>query len=568
MSRQLPEGAEGAVAVAIIYSSISWACSVLIVWLTWAHKERLSYVACLAYYSLLSTTASIIQQIHDVAWWRDIAIEQYRRKAANPNRGEVYIANGSTGVDLVLYYIQFYSYISLSLFVLFWASALAQSVYGLLEKPAWKKVLRRVNASGKIASAVLPLIFVLGIQAQHFRHEAANENYGLLIGIPFLISLSLGGLLMLAILFRYVQSRWMLVQFDPHNNGSNGTSNTSMKGRMPTTQGSSAQRRNKGMYDKWLMTRFSIAFVILAVFQLSLILFDHTARENARKDILAAAPDLSAERASASFYLFLPGNTPGIALFIVFGTTATFRAYMYQAFMPHRWRRRHRLSPTHAHLHHSYTRGATTAAGAMTAEELSRGSSTRIGPGYGVTVGIEAGAGAGRRRQGEQDTDTDMDTDADVFYLRDVVKEKNMSTPVVTTTITSTTNSESTPKSKTKTKTNAHTQSSSPGAYSYYYNDDSDSSGIPLSEYSRKQNQNHDYNDYNDEQEQKKKNRNKKDEQQQQPAKPGRAVMIPISIPYSRFHRDRDRDRARDLELGLGLEYVSKNEDDIEQRQE
>jgi len=78
------------------------------------------------------------------------------------------------------------------------------------------------------------------------------------------------------------------------------------------------------------------------VFQVSTILFDQTARQNARKDVQAPRPDLSAERASLTFYLFLPGNTPGIALFVVFGTTATFRSYMYQIFVPRRWQQQRR----------------------------------------------------------------------------------------------------------------------------------------------------------------------------------------------------------------------------------
>jgi hypothetical protein len=97
-------------------------------------------IACVAYFTLLSTTASIIQQIHDIARWQDIAAEQFMRKVANPDSGYLSIGNGSVGLDLVLYYIrkegrsflkfsveilivarsEFYSYIAESLFVLFW----------------------------------------------------------------------------------------------------------------------------------------------------------------------------------------------------------------------------------------------------------------------------------------------------------------------------------------------------------------------------------------------------------------------------------------------------------------
>lgn len=43
-------------------------------------------------------------------------------------------------------------------------------------------------------------------------------------------------------------------------------------------------------------------------------------------------PDFSAPRARKAFLLFIPGNLPGIGLFIVFGTTAAFRKYMHEKF--------------------------------------------------------------------------------------------------------------------------------------------------------------------------------------------------------------------------------------------
>jgi hypothetical protein len=74
-------------------------------------------------------------------------------------------------------------------------------------------------------------------------------------------------------------------------------------------------------------------------FQVFTVLFDLFAQRNSRDDIQAQAPDLSAHRARQTLYLFIPGNTPGIALFIIFGTTATFRSYMHQALVPQRWKR-------------------------------------------------------------------------------------------------------------------------------------------------------------------------------------------------------------------------------------
>ncbi|KAI8626151.1 hypothetical protein F5Y19DRAFT_228450 [Xylariaceae sp. FL1651] len=338
MYGQLPNGAEGAAALSMIFAYVSWCCSALMIWLTWAHNERLSYITCIAYFTLFSTTASIIQQIHEIVWWRDIAFEQYERKVADPDSGDISIGNGSVGVDLVLFYIQFYSYNVQSLFILFWASELAQSIYGLTEIASWRAVLRRVNASGKIASVFIPIIFILAARTPVIRNSHSSASFELLAGIPFLISLGLGSVLMLAILFRYIQSRRKLVRFNPHNrvislsSGSSSVLKRNSRGTVTV--------KYKGIYDKWLMTRFTIAFILLAAFQVSTILFEQIAKQNAKKDIQASAPDLSAERARLSLYLFLPGNTPGIALFVVFGTTASFRSYMYQTLVPRRWQAR------------------------------------------------------------------------------------------------------------------------------------------------------------------------------------------------------------------------------------
>lgn len=54
----------------------------------------------------ISTIASTIQQIHDVTFYEDIMREQFIRKTDFYNNPELAIANGSYGMDLVLYYIR------------------------------------------------------------------------------------------------------------------------------------------------------------------------------------------------------------------------------------------------------------------------------------------------------------------------------------------------------------------------------------------------------------------------------------------------------------------------------
>ena len=70
-----------------------------------------------AYFSLIATTASIIQQVHSIVTWRDLVREQFERRLANGHSDspEMAIANGSFGTDLVLFYIRTFSLFSFTL---------------------------------------------------------------------------------------------------------------------------------------------------------------------------------------------------------------------------------------------------------------------------------------------------------------------------------------------------------------------------------------------------------------------------------------------------------------------
>lgn len=64
-------------------------------------------LALLAVSSLISTTFSIIQQGHDITYYKDIVDKQFELKQNVPsNDPETAISGGSYGVDLVLYYIR------------------------------------------------------------------------------------------------------------------------------------------------------------------------------------------------------------------------------------------------------------------------------------------------------------------------------------------------------------------------------------------------------------------------------------------------------------------------------
>ncbi len=188
-----------------------------------------------------------------------------------------------------------------------------------------------------------------------------------------MLSLFFGCVLMVLILARYVYtkrkfSHWTADTPSDNIGGVSTLESGSAKSPAPGTTGGSltptARTRNQGIWDRWLMVRFTIAFVSLSVFEVTNTLFQLMAVANAQSDYDAPEPKLSAEKAKESWLFFMPGVTPGLFIFIVFGTTAPLRRYMYEKFVPSRrqkkkavitrigeevtysWRRRSDMGPT------------------------------------------------------------------------------------------------------------------------------------------------------------------------------------------------------------------------------
>ncbi|EHA52307.1 hypothetical protein MGG_05800 [Pyricularia oryzae 70-15] len=353
MASQVPAGAEGTVAGVMIYCSICLIASMMMIWLTWTHQERTSYVAMLAYFATLSILASLAQQTHDILRYRALVAEQFENRKLHPGNPEIAIANGSVGLSLVLYYIQYYCYAVEALSVMFWAGYLAQSSN---TRSKWKNLFNIINRGGKIFAVLFPLTTILLL-----RIPQVQENFVvfiLLADLPLMLSLLFGCMLMLLIFTRYVNSKRKFLHWgEDSNTGTYGTgtgtgvestldsahrpATRDPKASTTTTVTSNAPRRKRqGIWDRWLMLRFTIGFVALSIFEVTNTLFQIMAVTNANSDLAAAEPDLSPERASADWIFFMPGVTPGLFIFIIFGTTTPLRRYMRETLVPKGWRQR------------------------------------------------------------------------------------------------------------------------------------------------------------------------------------------------------------------------------------
>ncbi|KAH8677573.1 hypothetical protein BX600DRAFT_131645 [Xylariales sp. PMI_506] len=328
-----PEAAAGTAAGVLVFSTLCLLCSIIMVWLVWSHREWDSFVGFLTYFPLLSTLASMIQQIHTIVAWEAVKTAQWENSVANAGSVEVAISGASTGIDLGLFYIQYYSYSAEAMLVLFWAGSLAHSIFGIT---SFKALHNKANPVSKIIAVVLPAIFLSLLAVPGIKDNAAA--FLVLANITMLFSLSVGAVLMLTILGKYIHTRRAFLSWNVQYGKSSNTKQQSQQAGNHYTSAPRSTKKSSSIYDRWLMVRFTIAFVMLGVFELVIILFQLNSARNTSSGNTTAAPDLSAAKASSDFVSFMPGCVPGVLVFIVFGTSRPFREHMAKTFIPKRFR--------------------------------------------------------------------------------------------------------------------------------------------------------------------------------------------------------------------------------------
>ncbi|GKT59186.1 glycoside hydrolase [Colletotrichum tofieldiae] len=278
---------------------------------------------------------------HTLVRWRDIKLEQFQHSNANVGNPELAIAGQSTGLDLALFYIQFYSYNVEAALTFFWAVALTQSIFQL--EPV-KSLRKRINYIAKATAVLLPALLI-GI----LRLKSVQKHT-----VPFLIladgimgfCLSGSGVLLIVILVKYIHTRRNLLSW----NVQYGQRSNSTKSSDTLVFDSNNGKRRQTIYDRWLV------FVTI-MFQVS------SARQNSR-DSLSNSPDLSTERLHLDLLLFIPGVSASLLTFVVFGTTKTFRDYLADKLIPQKLRDRNRRetsnpSPRRTRLSQAFSQRST-----------------------------------------------------------------------------------------------------------------------------------------------------------------------------------------------------------------
>ncbi|KAI0556011.1 hypothetical protein F4679DRAFT_13769 [Xylaria curta] len=320
---QLPHDALAAAVGVQIYSYISFICSSLMVFLVCKHRERDSYVALFSYATLVSTSGSIAQQLHTIVVWEDVKTEQFYYVHDNLGSPELAIAGPSYGLDLVLFYIQYYCYNVEGFLTLFWAFALAFTIFKPSESIQHQRIRRRRGIISKVVAFVLPAVFISFLQVPAVRRS--TPAFITLADFGLAASLSLGSILVIAILIKYIQTRRKIHRW-------------TVRFPLPRDPNDNLEDEQESLYDGWLIVRFAVALFFIEAFQILTILSEVAQVNNNKKEALPAEPDISAAHARIDFVEFIPGVSIGLLVFLVFGTTRTCQRTLFGLLIPRRFR--------------------------------------------------------------------------------------------------------------------------------------------------------------------------------------------------------------------------------------
>ncbi|TEA18813.1 hypothetical protein C8034_v011984 [Colletotrichum sidae] len=350
---QLPSAVDPDAVGVIFYSFLCLLANIVLVWLTWTHNDRTSYIACISYATLVVTATSIAQQFYDFAFWKDIMTDQFYYARDNADNAEVQYHKGARGIKLILSYIRIFGFTIESTFVFFFALSLAASVYG------WFATTPRTTHTISIIGRVVPCILTcitIGLMNSP-PAQSSFITYMLVANTQFVLSLLGSAVLLIMILFKYVRSRYNLQTWNVlyGNAGSLPTSSAQGSKARSAWLGSSSSRgggRSRAYsgaganktYDSWLVIRLSIAFAVLCVFEYTNVVPRIAAATHTVDSTDDLAPDLSVKRALSSVRGYVSGVTPSLVAFLVFGTTKAFQRKIVDTFIPKRLqpRRRHK----------------------------------------------------------------------------------------------------------------------------------------------------------------------------------------------------------------------------------
>ncbi|KAI0122750.1 hypothetical protein F4814DRAFT_409794 [Daldinia grandis] len=335
---QLPAGTIGDAVGVLLFTFICLFTNILLIWLYWISHERLSYVALIAYFALLCTASSIVQQIYNYALWNDLMWAQLYYIKANYENADVIFNNGNFGFMRALAIIRLFCYIIESSYLMTYSIHMVLTVYGY-----WG-TRRSAERAYTVASRIVP--FVLDVITIGLLQTPAVQSsflvYMVVANVQAIGSCAVGIIAISVVVWKYVNTKlsWKYLPVSQH----------SRRWRLPfrnsaSSESNSGPRRGQvtrtlpSVFDSnWLVFRLFTAIILISAFIVASIVTHLPQRDDVARDAQADHPDLSVGRARSNIIGYIYGVTPGLAIWIVFGLTRTFREIMYRRFVPRRWR--------------------------------------------------------------------------------------------------------------------------------------------------------------------------------------------------------------------------------------
>ncbi|PSR92049.1 hypothetical protein BD289DRAFT_196596 [Coniella lustricola] len=330
---QLPPGALPTAIAVLIYALVCLFSNVLMLWLVWTSRQSFSYIGCICIATLICVTANIGQQIYDNLYWVQVMNQRYLHIKSDPNNPMTSYSSGLSGAEFYFWLIRVTAENIAASLGCVWALSLAQAVYGFANNADWLVI----NRWGKAVAIVLPLANVILILTPWV--QGSFVGFTILVAIPYFGSIAGGAAGLLLILTKYIKTRRELKKWEVATHVDGRTTWRSFRLADDDTGGTPSVAHSTGIYDNWLITRFSIAFAFLCIFEMDSIVIALTNRNTVLAQALDSAPNLSASHARAVFALFIPSAFASLLTLFTFGTTRHCRSIIYRTFVPRPWQK-------------------------------------------------------------------------------------------------------------------------------------------------------------------------------------------------------------------------------------
>ncbi|KAK2792406.1 hypothetical protein FQN52_003341 [Onygenales sp. PD_12] len=333
MSESIPQGALDVFCALLIFSVICLCPNLVLAVYFIRTPDRFSYVSLCTWFLAISTTSSIIQQIHFAVKWRSVKQATFEKSRLTDEFPGLRLIGAAHPVQLVNFKIQNTIYNVVGVLLFFWAAHLFIGMWKI-RIPLSTAAKTNIRWACLAFAIIVPAIFQGILLTDRIKRSLLASL--IIYNCLFVLSTSLGSILVMLTLYKYIRSRRELSRAGAWSGSTNYPRNN-----RSLSSGDRSRRKD----EQWLIVRFTIGFCILMIFELCMVTYQIIQSRNVSTDQTTTTPDLSVPRTKTDLLAFFPGVTASLVFWLVFGTTAVLRREYVNAARKIRgkvcfWRRR------------------------------------------------------------------------------------------------------------------------------------------------------------------------------------------------------------------------------------